>query len=231
MKGGSKKRGSVKGVLWKGAVKGSPEGGTMKKPPSWSTGRRYGFCWNAYLFQFFITHKWSCGKVMFLHVSVNLFIRRGLVLGLGKVSPPNHKSRRYASYWNALLFSLVCWKVLFYYQDFKEQFLLSCCSSKTKGGNSRHAVRFIQVIQVKGNPLVQNWINNSSGCSESDKITMKNDLSVREYVQKHQVFIYVNPMHTKGQRLKPELAGQVSFCFETKKCHVTRHWKIHPHLV
>ena len=109
-----------------------------------------------------------------------------------------------------------------------------CCLDalqKLKGGNSRHAARFIKAIQVKRNPLVQNWINNSSGCSESNKITMKNDLSVREYVQKHQVFMYVNPMHTKGQKLKPELTGQVSFCFETKKCHVTRHWKIHPHLV
>ena len=60
---------------------------------------------------------------------------------------------------------------------------------------------------------------------------MKNDLSVREYVQKPQVFMYVNPMHTKGQKLKPELAGWVSFCFETKKLHVTRHSEIHPHMV
>ena len=26
--------------------------------------------------------------------------------------------------------------------------------------------------------------------------------------------MYVNPMHTKGQKLKPEPAGRDSFCFE-----------------
>ena len=51
------------------------------------------------LFSFITAHKRSCGKVMFLHLSVN---RVGGVSV--RETPCTVKSGRYASYWNAFLF-------------------------------------------------------------------------------------------------------------------------------
>ena len=57
------------------------------------------------MFDFFNRPQLSCGKVMFLHVSVILLT--GVGRGSGRQTPPSpdgHYSRRYASYWNAFLF-------------------------------------------------------------------------------------------------------------------------------
>ena len=64
--------------------------------------------------------KWSCGKVMFLHLSVILFTDGGGVSqhAMGGVHPPGrrpwvdtprdgHWSGRYTSYWNAFLFDML----------------------------------------------------------------------------------------------------------------------------
>ena len=85
----------------------------------------YSFSSTFYTKVIFTVHKRSCGKVMLLHVFVCSQEGRGKALPPWDQTPPagpytllgpyprNHKSGRYASYWNAFLYNLTSnWKVV-----------------------------------------------------------------------------------------------------------------------
>ena len=68
------------------------------------------------VFGFITARKLSCGKVMFLYLSVILLTWGGVLCPGGSLSvrpPRTVKTGRYASYWNAFLFTLdLCTNVL-----------------------------------------------------------------------------------------------------------------------